>query len=135
MSNNHRNEDQTSTPSPDQGFGKSLTPQLSSRPFGRVLFLTFLPCFLWPPLVVTSVQAQSPAGQADLKVGDAILQVNGKPPKSFIEFTDLLAASNLVPPVVWATVATNTADSNRAFTFTELGSTDYLQRFYEILMP
>ena len=52
MSNNHRNEDQTSTPSPDQGFGKSLTPQLSSRPFGRVLFLAFLPCFLWPPLTV-----------------------------------------------------------------------------------
>ena len=44
------------------------------------------------PLVITSVQAQSPAGQADLKVGDAILQVNGKPPRSFIEFTDLLAA-------------------------------------------
>ena len=52
MSNNHRNEDQTSTPSPDQGFGKSLTPQSSSRPFGRVLFLAFLPCFLWPPLTV-----------------------------------------------------------------------------------
>ena len=44
------------------------------------------------PLVITTVQAQSPAGKAGLKVGDAILQVNGKPPKSFIEFTDLLAA-------------------------------------------
>ena len=47
----------------------------------------------------------------------------------------LLASSNLVPPVVWAAVATNTADSNGAFTFTELGSTNYRQRFYEILMP
>jgi S1-C subfamily serine protease len=27
-----------------------------------------------------------------LTVGDAILQVNGKPPRSFIDFTDLLAA-------------------------------------------
>ena len=44
------------------------------------------------PLVIASVQAQSPAGQAGLKAGDAILQVNGKPPKSFIDFTDLLAA-------------------------------------------
>ena len=52
MSNNHRNEDQTSSPSPDQGLGKSLTPQLSGRPFGRALFLAFLPCFLWPPLTV-----------------------------------------------------------------------------------
>ncbi len=44
------------------------------------------------PLVITGVQAQSPAGQAGLKAGDAILQVNGKAPKSFIDFADLLAA-------------------------------------------
>ncbi len=44
------------------------------------------------PLVITSVQPQSPAGKAGLKPGDAILQVNGKAPKSFIDFTDLLAA-------------------------------------------
>jgi serine protease Do len=45
------------------------------------------------PLVVMSVQPQSPAGQAGLRPGDAILQVDGKPPKSFIDFTDLLAAN------------------------------------------
>jgi S1-C subfamily serine protease len=44
------------------------------------------------PLVITSVQARSPAGKAGLEAGDAILQVNGKPPKSFIDFADLLAA-------------------------------------------
>jgi serine protease Do len=44
------------------------------------------------PLVITSVQPKSPAGKAGLKAGDAILQVNGKPPKSFIDFTALLAA-------------------------------------------
>ncbi len=44
------------------------------------------------PLVITSVQPQSPAGKAGLKAGDAILQVNGKLPKSFIDFTELLAA-------------------------------------------
>jgi S1-C subfamily serine protease len=44
------------------------------------------------PLVITSVQPKSPAGRAGLEVGDAILQVNGKPPKSFIDFADLLAA-------------------------------------------
>jgi serine protease Do len=44
------------------------------------------------PLVIMSVQAQSPAGQAGLKTGDAILQVNDKAPRSFIDFTDLLAA-------------------------------------------
>ena len=45
------------------------------------------------PLVITTVQPQSPAGKAGLKAGDAILQVNGKAPKSFIDFTDLLAAN------------------------------------------
>jgi serine protease Do len=44
------------------------------------------------PLVITSVQPQSPAGKASLKVGDAILEVNGQPPKSFIDFAELLAA-------------------------------------------
>jgi S1-C subfamily serine protease len=44
------------------------------------------------PLVISSVQARSPAGKAGLEAGDAILQVNGKPPKSFIDFADLLAA-------------------------------------------
>ena len=44
------------------------------------------------PLVITSVQPKSPAGRAGLEAGDAILQVNGKSPKSFIDFADLLAA-------------------------------------------
>ena len=44
------------------------------------------------PLVITSVQPQSPAGKAGLKAGDAILQVTGKAPKSFIDFAALLAA-------------------------------------------
>jgi serine protease Do len=44
------------------------------------------------PLVITSVQPQSPAGKAGLKPGDAILEVNGKAPKSFIDFAELLAA-------------------------------------------
>ena len=44
------------------------------------------------PLVIMSVQPQSPAGKAGLKAGDAILEVNGKAPKSFIDFSELLGA-------------------------------------------
>jgi S1-C subfamily serine protease len=44
------------------------------------------------PLVIASVQPESPAGKAGLKAGDAILQVNGKAPRSFIDFSELLAA-------------------------------------------
>ncbi len=45
------------------------------------------------PLVVTSVQSQSPAGTAGLAPGDSILQVNGRRPKSFIDFADLVATN------------------------------------------
>lgn len=38
------------------------------------------------PLQVMSVQLESPAGKAGLRAGDDILQVNGKPPRSFMEF-------------------------------------------------
>jgi S1-C subfamily serine protease len=47
------------------------------------------------PLVITSVQPESPAGQAGLKVGDVVMQVNGTVPKTFIDFGDLLASNAL----------------------------------------
>jgi S1-C subfamily serine protease len=45
------------------------------------------------PLVITSVQPESPAGKAGLKVGDTVLQVNGTVPKTFVNFGDLLASN------------------------------------------
>jgi S1-C subfamily serine protease len=39
------------------------------------------------PLQVMSVQVESPAGKAGLHAGDEILQLNGRTPRSFIEFT------------------------------------------------
>ena len=38
------------------------------------------------PLQVMSVQTESPAGKAGLRAGDVILQANGQPPRSFMEF-------------------------------------------------
>ena len=38
------------------------------------------------PLQVTSVQTESPAGKAGLRPGDLIKELNGKPPRSFIDF-------------------------------------------------
>src|SRR5437667_5468034 len=47
------------------------------------------------PLQVMSVQIESPAGKAGLRAGDEILQVNGKAPRSFIDFThELLDAKD-----------------------------------------
>jgi S1-C subfamily serine protease len=45
------------------------------------------------PLVITSVQPESPAGKAGLRVGDVVMQVNEKVPKTFIDFGDLLASN------------------------------------------
>jgi S1-C subfamily serine protease len=45
------------------------------------------------PLIITSVQPDSPAGRAGLKVGDEVTAVNGVAPKSFIDFGDLLATN------------------------------------------
>jgi S1-C subfamily serine protease len=45
------------------------------------------------PLVITSVQPESPAGKAGLRVGDVVMQVNGKVPRTFIDFGDLLASN------------------------------------------
>jgi serine protease Do len=38
------------------------------------------------PLAVVSVQPESPAAKAGLRAGDQIVEVNGKPPRRFIEF-------------------------------------------------
>ena len=38
------------------------------------------------PLQVTSVQLESPAGKAGLRVGDKILQLNGRSPTGFVDF-------------------------------------------------
>jgi S1-C subfamily serine protease len=38
------------------------------------------------PLTIASVQPESPAGKAGLRAGDQIMEVNGQPPKRFIEF-------------------------------------------------
>lgn len=42
------------------------------------------------PLQVTSVQTESPAGKAGLRAGDLVLQLNGKAPRSFIDFVEQL---------------------------------------------
>jgi hypothetical protein len=47
----------------------------------------------------------------------------------------LLSASNLASPIDWEPLATNNADSNGAFTFSDPQTTNYQQRFYRILAP
>ena len=45
------------------------------------------------PLQITSVQLDSPAGKAGLKAGDVIVKLNGRRPRSFIDFTSTVRAA------------------------------------------
>jgi hypothetical protein len=44
----------------------------------------------------------------------------------------LLAATNLTPPVVWSVVAYTVADTNGLFELTDLEATNFTQRFYRV---
>ncbi|MEO6183318.1 MAG: trypsin-like peptidase domain-containing protein, partial [Verrucomicrobiota bacterium] len=70
-----------------EALSEIYTPETADRWFGARLQSTS------SPLVVTSVQKGSPAEKSGLKTGDQILQVNGKAPKTFIEFNNWLRES------------------------------------------
>ena len=47
----------------------------------------------------------------------------------------LQAATNLTPPVVWVTIATNQADASGLLQCTDLGATNFIARFYRFAVP
>jgi S1-C subfamily serine protease len=66
-----------------QALGEMFNPETSSRWFGARVSVNL-------PLVVQSVDAAGPAAAAGLKVGDTILQINGRTPKDFMDFNQEL---------------------------------------------
>jgi hypothetical protein len=52
----------------------------------------------------------------------------GLPGQSYV----LLSASNLLAPE-WIPLATNTADTNGAFSFSDASATNYPQKYYRVL--
>jgi len=92
---------QTANGTPVQGIGFAIPIRLVEESLSEIMPTEFIKSHWWfgarvkvgsYPLVVTSVQPESPAGKAGLKTGDVVMQVNGKVPKTFIDFGDLLAA-------------------------------------------
>ena len=86
---------------PVQGIGFAIPIRLVEQALAEIFPTEYVKSYWWfgarvkvgsYPLVVTSVQPESPAGKAGLKVSDVVMQVNGKVPKTFIDFGDLLAA-------------------------------------------
>jgi len=86
---------------PVQGIGFAIPIRLVENALSEILPTEFVKSYWFGarakvgsyPLVLTSVQPDSPAGKAGLKVGDVVMQVNGKVPKTSIEFGNLLASN------------------------------------------
>jgi S1-C subfamily serine protease len=66
-----------------EALGEMFNPETASRWFGARVGVD-------SPLVVQSVESNSPASRAGLATGDTILQINGKAPGDFMEFNRLL---------------------------------------------
>jgi serine protease Do len=92
---------ETANGQPVQGIGFAIPIRLVENALSEILPTEYVRSYWFGarakvgsyPLVLTSVQPDSPAGKAGLRVGDVVMQVNGKVPKTFIEFGDLLASS------------------------------------------
>jgi S1-C subfamily serine protease len=86
---------------PAQGIGFAIPIRLVEEALSQILPTEYVKSFWFgarvkvgtSPLVVGNVQSESPAGRAGLKAGDIILSVNGKEPKSFIDFAELIATN------------------------------------------
>ena len=87
---------------PVQGIGFAIPIRLVEEALADIFPTEYVKSFWFGarikvgsyPLVVTSVQPESPAGRAGLRNGDTVLQVNGKVPKNFIDFGELLATNS-----------------------------------------
>jgi serine protease Do len=85
---------------PAQGIGFAIPIKRVIEALSEIFPTEFVKSFWFgarvkfgtPPLLITSVQPESPAGRAGLNVGDTVVLVNGRTPKSFIDFAGLLAA-------------------------------------------
>jgi S1-C subfamily serine protease len=87
---------------PVQGIGFAIPIRLVEQALAEIFPSEYVKSYWWfgarvkvgsYPLVITSVQPESPAGKAGLKTGDVVMQVNGKVPRTFIDFNDLLATN------------------------------------------
>ncbi|HWC61231.1 MAG TPA: trypsin-like peptidase domain-containing protein [Verrucomicrobiae bacterium] len=92
----------TANGQPVQGMGFAIPIRLVESALAEIFPTEFVKSYWWfgarvkvgsYPLILTSVQTESPAGKAGLKVGDVVMQINGTVPKTFIEFGDLLASN------------------------------------------
>ena len=105
------------------GFGNPLAGgTFSLSQAGNALVLNFQP---YPP------PAPLITGNTSLPGGGFALSGTGIANQVWI----FSAASNLIPPVAWTPLATNTANGAGFFQFVDDLATNYPQRFYRLLAP
>lgn len=86
---------------PVQGIGFAIPISLVEKALAEIFPTEFVRSYWFGarvkvgsyPLMLTNVQPDSPAGKAGLKVGDVVMEINGKVPRTFFEFGDLLASN------------------------------------------
>jgi hypothetical protein len=83
-------------------------------------------------LVTSLVATQRPATLGIKDNGNSTVTVTfaGTPGAQYL----VQAATNLVPPIAWVNVSTNTAGTNGQWTFTD-SNTSRTRRFYRAAMP
>ena len=73
-----------------------------------------------------------PPLQAKLNAGNVLkLHSTGTAGSNYV----LQAATNLNPPVLWIPVATNVADTNGNWSFTDTNTADFSNRYYRVTGP
>ena len=77
-----------------------------------------------PPVVAPVITLSS----STLAVGGFTINGTGNALQTYV----LLGTTNMTLPVLWLPVATNTADSNGHFNFTDTQTANFLQRFYRV---
>ncbi len=95
------NEDPSGSGQPVQGIGFAIPIHLVEDALSDIFPTEFLKSNWFGarvkagsnPLTLTTVQPESPAGRAGLRVGDAVIRVNGEVPKSLFNFGELLATN------------------------------------------
>ncbi|MGI8967049.1 MAG: autotransporter-associated beta strand repeat-containing protein, partial [Limisphaerales bacterium] len=87
------------------------------------LVLTFTPYAATMPPAINSF--------AILPNGSFTLNGTGLANQDYV----LVAATNLLSPITWSPIVTNTADTNGLFNFTDPRATNFLQQFYRVTVP
>jgi hypothetical protein len=70
------------------------------------------------------------SGVSVVSSGGVLLSLGGTPGNTYI----LEGATNLLPPVNWVSLATNTLDGSGAWQFTDAQSTNFPQQFYRLML-